>query len=215
MRRTLLWTAFLVILTGIWLGSTPPGSHRLVYLLEWPYPPIAPEKCPEADAIAVLAGTGLPRNRPLFYFETPNRMDGALALYQAKRAPALILTTEEGELNRVAAIERGVPPERILLAGEATDTASEARIITDTAMRQNWHRLLLVTSAFHMGRSVALLHRAAASSGYSLTVIPYPVDWQQVPAVKKGRSPWLPNRYGIELLKRTIKEFGGIVFYSL
>ena len=215
MRRTWLKIVSIAILTSLWLACTPPGSHRLVHLLERPYPPIAPETCPEADAIAVLAGTGLPRNRPLMYFETPNRMDGALALYQAKRAPALILTTEEGELNRMAAMERGVPPERILLAGEATNTASEARIITDTAMRQNWHRLLLVTSAFHMGRSVALLHRAAASSGYSLAVIPYPVDWQQVPAVPKGRSRWLPNRYGLELLKRTIKEFSGMAFYSL
>lgn len=215
MWRVWLGTAFICCLASLWLVSTSPGSHRLVQVLEWPYPPIAPETCPEADAIAVLAGTGLPRNRPLMYFETPNRMDGAMALYQAKRAPALILTTEEGELNRIAAIERGVPPERILLAGAARNTAAEARIITDTAMRQNWHRLLLVTSAFHMGRSLALIHRAAAASGYPLTVIPYPVDWQQVPAVPKGRSRWLPNRYGVELLKRTIKEFSGMVFYFL
>lgn len=207
--------AFLGMLAGFWFFSTSIGSRQFVRILEASYPPVAPETCPESDAIAVLAGTGLPRNHPLRSFETPNRMDGALALYNAGRAPSIVLTTAEGEINRLAAIERGVPGDRILVTGPAANTEAEAAAITAIAARHNWRRLLLVTSAFHMRRSLRLFHRAAKASGYPLTVHPYPVDWQQVPAIPKGASPWAPNRYGIELFTRSVKEMAGLLFYSL
>lgn len=206
--------AALVLFSASWFFSTSRGSYYFVHLLEWSYPPILPENCPSGDAIAVLAGTGLPRDHPLRSFETPNRMDGALALYKAARAPFIILTTEEGELNRLAAMERGIPADRILLAGSAENTAAEARVITDVAVRQHWHRLLLVTSAFHMRRSALLVQRAADALKYRLSVIPYPVDWQQVPAVPRGKNPWVPNQYGVELFRRTLKEIAGFALYS-
>jgi len=215
LRRGLWVAASLGILGVLWFFSTSRGSYYFVHLLEWSYQPILPENCPAGDAIAVLAGTGLPRNHPLRSFETPNRMDGALALYNAVRAPLLVLTTEEGELNRLAAIARGIPADRILLAGPADNTAGEIRLIADVARLRNWHRLLLVTSSFHMRRSVLLLQRAMEARNHRLAVVPYPVDWQQIPAVPAGHDPCVPNRYGLELLKKTLKEMAEIIFYSL
>ena len=206
--------AILLVVAGLWYFSTSRGSHHFVHLLEWSYPPIAPEACPKGDAIVVFAGTGPPRNQPLRSFETPNRMDGALALYKAGRAPSIVLTTVEGEMNRLIAIRRGVQADHIFLAGPARNTAAEARAIVAVAMRQNWRRILLVTSSFHMRRAVLLVHRAAAASDYDLSIAPYPVDWQQVPAQPKNTSPYMPNQYGIELFSRSVKELAGLLFYS-
>ena len=214
-NRVFLITLPVVLLVSFWAAAparylcSPLGSQGLARMLERSFPPILPGQCGRADAIVVLSGTGPPRVIPLRAFETPNRMDGALDLWKAERAPYLVLTTPEGVMNRVAAIRAGVLQQSIILVGPAGSTAEEIRAILALAKEKHWHRLILVTSAFHMRRALLLCRFSGFGPSLGLDIVPYPVDWQQMPVVFRQKKPNEPNGFGRELFLRCVKEMVG------
>jgi len=80
------------------------------------------------------------------------------------------------------------------------------------------HRIILVTSAVHMPRSVSLfLHQG-------LEVIPAPTDYYvtkaELPSIQQGGIPallfsLLPSSDNLEITSRTLKEYLGIFIYKL
>ena len=114
----------------------------------------------KADAIAVLAGT---------------RMDRALEaadLYQRGYAPRIVLTYQVPERSFATLAERGVtlpadaditrdvlqklgiPAGAIVLPSTIhSNTAREAQTLRELAVKNGWHRLIVVTSKYHLRRA--------------------------------------------------------------
>lgn len=117
---------------------------------------------PQPQAILVLGGN-------------PNRMYWGADL--AQHQPALWVWLSDVPANQARDLEifqsRGVDPSRITYDSCATDTVTNFTCTVGDISRREIHHLFLVTSDFHMGRSLAIAYWVFGSRG--ITVTPWPV----------------------------------------
>jgi uncharacterized SAM-binding protein YcdF (DUF218 family) len=118
---------------------------------------------------------------------------------------------------RDLAIELGLPADRILLNPSSRNTAEEARDIGTLGKQRGWTRVLLVTSAFHMPRSLASFRKRSG-----LTVIPVPCDYQLPSRAYYGQSSLgntllglIPDAGALYLSSVALKEHLGLAVYRL
>jgi uncharacterized SAM-binding protein YcdF (DUF218 family) len=125
-----------------------------------------------ADAIFVLAGTRLERPlegvdlykagwAPLIVI-SPGRTEPAERLVRARGIPYAL----ESEMQRDTLIKLGVPASAILANdGFVDNTASEANLVRDLVIAHHWHRVIVVTSKFHVRRAGFAFRRGLAGTG--------------------------------------------------
>ena len=139
-RRFLL---ALAVLVGAWLAAC-------AFLFVWPRadrPPI------RADAIVVLSG-GLNR-----------RLDPALELARRRVAPILAISSAFvgdpwTKARRLCRGQEGPTRFRVLcFSATPYSTRGEARAIARLARDHGWHRIVVVTSAYHVTRARMLIRR--------------------------------------------------------
>lgn len=102
----------------------------------------------------------------------------------------------------------GVAPERLILENKSRNTDENARFSRELAQPRPEETWLLVTSAFHMPRSVGLFRKAG------FAVVPWPVDYRT--AGDEGYGFFVDN--AIDSLQNTtlgIREWIGLVAYWL
>jgi len=118
-----------------------------------------------------------------------------------------------GDRLREIAIRRGVPAESIVVTATVRNTAAEETSLAAFAVRFHWKRVLLVTSANHMPRAMLLFRHCPAE------VIPVPVDYQSSapgqPASDSGLARYLPQAEALAQSERALREYLGILFYSV
>ena len=100
---------------------------------------------------------------------------------------------------------------------KAATTAEEARDIGQLAQEQGWRTVLLVTSAFHLPRSLATFEKRSG-----LTVIPIACDFLLPERQRFGRptpgsvvQDLLPDAGALYLSSVALKEHLGLVLYRL
>ena len=177
-----------------WLWSTPMMYRWIGGSLEREWPVVLAEDAPKADAIVLLGG-GMGANTNAYpYSEMWNAADRvwhAARLYKAGKAP-LVIPTGVGERESTVPLLRdlGVPESAIVVENEARNTEENARFVEKlltanltidshpqlpTANCQlPTKKILLVTSAWHMRRSVLMYRRYAPS----LEIIPAAADYE-------------------------------------
>lgn len=116
-------------------------------------------------------------------------------------------STEADDTRRLW-IAMGVPPERITIENRSRNTDENARF-TEALIRPNpgdtW---LLVTSAFHMPRSVGLFR----ANGFP--VVPYPVDYRTTGTAADWR-PVADLSSGLQRLDFAVHEWVGLAAYRV
>ena len=155
---------------------------RLVSSLEWRYLPQG--DLPTADAIVLLGGGTRPQlpPRPMSEMnEAGDRMVYAARLYHEGKAPIIVpsggfielfgSTVPETEAMAQLLTELGVPDDAILRESKSRNTHENAVEVWALLEPLGIRRILLVTSAMHMPRSVAIFER----QGFE--VIPAPTDF--------------------------------------
>ena len=155
-----------------WMGL---GLER-----EWPV--VMAKDAPKADAIVLLGG-GMGANTNVYpYAEMWNGADRvwhAARLYKAGKAP-IVIPTGRGEQTSTVPLLRdlGVPEGAIVVEGEARNTEENARFVEKILGTKNTKgtkmKVLLVTSAWHMRRSVLMYRKYAPS----LEIIPAAADYE-------------------------------------
>lgn len=225
-RRRWLILAALALL---WLGGNRWVSSVLVRSLEWRYLPTAP--LPSAQAIVLLGGGTRPQAlpRPLAEVnEAGDRLFYAAWLYRQGKAPLVLVTgggiewrgprLPETEAMRDLLVFMGVPTEAILLESEARNTYENALYTRQILAAQGIDRILLVTSALHMPRSVRLFERQG------FTVIPAPADflvsqadWAALthPDPRQQVIQLFPDAEALYYTTLALKEYIGMVIYGL
>ena len=166
----------------LWLWSTPMMYRWMGGALESEWPVVKAEDAPKADAIVLLGG-GMGSNTNAYpYAEMWNGADRvwhAARLYKAGKAP-LVIPTGRGEQESTVPLLRdlGVPESAIVVEGEARNTEENARFVEKILEPRNTQntrkRVLLVTSAWHMRRSVLMYRKYAPS----LEIIPAAADYE-------------------------------------
>ncbi|MEO0949214.1 MAG: YdcF family protein, partial [Cyanobacteria bacterium J06641_5] len=218
------WTPLPIALafTVLLLASNAAVSDTLVRSLEWQYLP--PEPVPEADAIVLLGGLterGQPPRPGVELNEEGDRALYAAELYLAGKAPVLLvsgghwdyLPPPEAEDVMKILLKLGVPPAGIVLEPRSVNTYENAIFSKEILNRLGSKRILLVTSAMHMPRSMAIFRKQG------IEAIAAPTDYQVATDVLGPKPAYihitrlLPEARYLARTTRALKEYIGLVIY--
>lgn len=214
-RRTGQALAVLCVATLVVAGLTPL-SRRLVLPLEERFPAYVDDGKPVAGII-VLGGPveqriSLDRGQ-LSLNESGDRIVALAALARARPdvpvlfagGSAALLGDEPSEAGALARFSGwlGLPEGRLLVEEKSRNTLENALFSRDILKPAPGSRYLLVTSAFHMPRSVGLFRKAG------FTVVAYPVDYRTA-----GTHDWdgfIRASDGLRLTDLAIREWTGLL----
>jgi uncharacterized SAM-binding protein YcdF (DUF218 family) len=215
--------AILLLAGNTWIPSI------LTHYLEWQYLP--PETYPQSDVIVVLGGTTQSALYPRQIVEiggSGGRLLYAAHLYHAGVAPNLLLTggyidwldERNPPANDMAEILQmlSVPEEALWYETESRNTYENALFSRQILAKKGIQSIVLVTSALHMPRAVALFEKQG------FTVIPAPADytltqndWERLwaPDLVTQLFNLLPSVGNLSTTTRALKEYIGVLTYSL
>lgn len=216
----------------VWLFAMPFISRQLIWGLEEQAAALTPQDLPRADAVVVLGGglrPALPPRQGVEVAEGGDRLLRGLQLVRRGLAPLLVTSGDrvsftgndpappEALWARDLAQELGLPANRILINPGSRTTAEEARDIGALGQQRGWSRVLLVTSAFHMPRSLATFQQRSG-----LEVVPVACDYQLPDRAHYGKPTLgntvkglLPEAEALYLSTLALKEHLGLVIYRL
>ena len=200
----------------LYMCSTALFADFLMGTLEQGFRPRAMSVMGEADAIVVLGGA----TRGDTHMGTlpdlnqqADRLVHAAALYKAGKAPLLVLSggshgdaRPEAQMMRETLAVMGVPTRAMLLEGASRDTHDNALYTAVILNGKGVRKILLVTSAFHMRRAVALFE----AQGFE--VEPTPTDYQRLVAAPV-LPRWLPTVDDLARTTIALKEHVGFWVY--
>ncbi len=216
-RKTALTTAILGIAWSVF-WSLPAASLWIGGGLEQRYPYRSPEQLPPAQAIVVLGGNTA-NNRdnwfePYDSLTARSRVDAAAALYHADKAPVVIVSGAalEGNVSEArimsSALRQHQVPEQAILLEDSSDTTRENGFYTVQLLREHeLSHVLLVTSALHMPRAMAVFRRLGVNA------TPAPVRPQIVRPRRPDYSIWMPDLRALNASRSIIKEYAGLLVY--
>jgi uncharacterized SAM-binding protein YcdF (DUF218 family) len=194
--------------------------------LEWKYLPKGP--LPEADCILVLSGGILGKIPPRPTVEVADAGDRVLygaTLFRQKKAPRIICTgnvATGGVAHRAASEDMaefleglGVGKEAIITETKSEDTHQHAGNLKPLFREQGIKRVLLVTSAVHMPRSMGTFRKLCPDVEF----IPAPTDFH---ATEHVSAPWyhalnalLPTPRHLVDFSEVMHEYVGMAYYKI
>jgi uncharacterized SAM-binding protein YcdF (DUF218 family) len=213
-RKLVIAAVLLLVVCGL-----SPLGNLLLYPLEQRFPPWdAVRGAPDGIIIlgaSIEADLSAAHGTPVVR-SSPDRIISAAAL--ALRYPNARVVFSGGSANLISNDAReadfagavfeslGIAKSRLIMERRSRNTLENAEFSKALAMPKAGERWLLVTSAFHMPRSVGLFRRAG------FAVEPYPVDWRV-----GGRGDlWSFTNIALDGLGRTdlaVREWVGLIAY--
>ena len=224
------WMPFPLALALIILliSSNSWVSNYLVMSLEWQN--IPEEELPSTEAIVLLGGATKSATTPrpmVDVSESGDRILYSAHLYQQRKAPLIIASggripwkgggeAEAKDMSKLLQL-MGVPTEAIIEESESLNTYQNAVNVKKILREKGIIKILLVTSAMHMPRSLAIFQHQG------IEAIPAPTDFmiseQELQEPSSSREALLLNALpDVENLNKTtkaIKEYIGMVVYRL
>jgi uncharacterized SAM-binding protein YcdF (DUF218 family) len=217
-----------IALVLLLVSSNQWVATRLMQSLEWQH--LATNPLPEAEAIVVLGGGIRPEDFPrpwIDVMESGDRVLHGAQLYLAGKAPLLIMSggridwkgagsPESSDMAKLA-IALGVPQAAIAEDPTSLNTYENAVNVQGILQQRQINRVLLVTSALHMPRSLAIFKRLG------IEAIPAPTDFlvsrQRLKEISGSRKAialnLLPEASNLADVSRVLKEYLGLFVYRL
>ncbi len=216
--------ALLILLLGGngWINQTLIQSLELRH--------IPPTQLPGAEAIVVLGGGIKAQIYPRPWVDVSEGGDRILhgsQLYLQGKAPLLILSggridwqdggpPESTDMAKIAQA-LGVPPEAILEDPTSLNTHQNAVNVRQILQARGINRVLLVTSAMHMPRSLLVFQKQG------INAIPAPTDFLSPPGrVPQAEASWesallgiIPDIHRMRDTTNALKEYIGMFVYGL
>lgn len=177
-----------------------------------------PDPADQVNGIIVLSGPEAPvmttAHDVVTLRDSSGRLTTALALARIHATVPVVLTggwaadgISQADVAARFLSESGIDPDRLIIERNARDTYENAvlsRELTDPDADARW---LLVTSAFHMPRSVA------AFDGADWDIIPYPTDYRSMPGSKLD---WEFNVAAkLRIADLAVHEWVGLITYRI
>ena len=196
----------------LWAFSTPSLSRALIRPLEGRYAPYPESVGPPVGYVVVLGAghasdPGLPVTAHLSGQAMARLVEGIRILRQ--NPESMLVLSGAGVTDPVpeslvmarVAVALGVNPERIIEEPLSRDTKDQALLVPPLLQGQAF---ALVTSAYHMPRSVALFRKAGASP------IPAPAGHLARPGA--GRLSLVPSADALARSHKALHEYFGIMW---
>lgn len=171
-----------IALSWFWFWAMPIVGGCLALPLEEDFPVELAEDMPKADAIVLLGGgvCGATNYPYAMLKDGADRAWHAARLWKAGKAPIIIPSNVDAELCDIKLlIDLGVPREAVVLENKAVNTEENAKFVRDilAAKKTKCAKVLLVTSACHMKRSLYMFEKYAPE----IECIPAATDYQALP----------------------------------
>ncbi len=226
-RKAAFWF-ILIAFSVLWLGGNRWVAFGLARSLEWQYFP--PAEIPQADVIVVLGGGTESMSYPRMSAEINGAGDRVLTaarLFKNGNANYLLLSggnitwldsrpsTPAEEMADILKLV-GIPDENLWLQTKSQNTYEDALYSSEMLREKQVKTVLLVTSAQHMPRSVALFNKQGIS------VIPVPTDyivteysWNDLWKAEFGAQliNIFPSAGNLSITTACLKEYIGIMMY--
>lgn len=222
--------AFCIIFALIILLGTSNAwvSRYLVRSLEWQNIPST--QLPTAEAIVVLGGatrSGFLPRPTVDLSESGDRVIYAAQLYRQKKAPFIILSggriewfgkgTPESQDMATILTSIGIPAQALIQEPDSLTTYQNAVNVKKILSSRGIKKVLLITSAIHMPRSLLIFQKQ------NIDVIPAPTDFlvsygelQELTSTPKSAIlNLIPDTTNIDQFTSALKEYIGIVVYRL
>lgn len=194
--------------------------------LEWQNLPSGP--LPNADCVLVLSGGIAAKDWPRSTVELGDAGDRLLygaRLLRQNKAPYIVCTgggAKGSAATRPLSAEMaeflselGIDNAAILLESESENTAQHAKYLRSLFEQRGFKRVLLVTSALHMPRSLAVFRRNCPG----IDIIPAPTDFR---SVKQPSTGWyrhlvrvIPTPANLLAFNEAAHEYLGIAYYRM
>jgi uncharacterized SAM-binding protein YcdF (DUF218 family) len=203
-------------------------SHELVRSLEWQN--IPRQELPVADAIVVLGGGTRSQAYPrpdIDLSEAGDRVWYGANLYRQKKAPKIIVSggrlewlgtgNPEAEDLIKLLVRMGVPKADIIPESKSLNTHENAVNVKKIIEAENFKTILLVTSAMHMPRSMAIfkhqgIKAIAAPTDYHISQLELDEPNLRTESVILG---FLPDDQRFQETAQAIREYIGLLVYKL
>ncbi len=221
--------ALLLASLAILLPSNNAIANQLAHSLEARYVPTT--ELPKADAIVVLGGGIRPQVAPRPWIDVTEAGDRTLygaQLYRQGKAPLVILSggriewkgggsASESEDMAKLVQALGVPTEAIVQDPTSLNTRENAVNVKKILQQRGIGKVLLVTSAMHMPRSMAIFQKLG------IDAIAAPTDFlisnQEIREPQQTTQAailnLLPDSDNLDRFTRALKEYLGFAIYRL
>ncbi len=218
-----LWAKRIRIFVLISFLITSNGIIINELMLAWEIAPVALADIPDNtyETAIVLGGTTDPEREPkdrLYFHKGADRVTHAIHLYKAGKVKKILFSGGKSELFEDSERDNqtildfyimcGVAPEDIIIENKSRNTHENAFYSAELLDKNQQH--ILITSAFHMRRSVACYTKEG------LDVLPFSCDFNTVKEDDRfslsGMIPSLAAMSGWEIL---LKEWVGMVAYKV
>jgi uncharacterized SAM-binding protein YcdF (DUF218 family) len=213
-RKLLIASVVLLAICGF-----SPLGNLVLYPLETRFAPWDATRGPP-DGIVVLGGSidadvSVAHETPSFTSAAGRLIEAAVLAHRYPNARVIfsggsanLISADAREADYAAAVfeNLGVSKDRLTMERRSRNTQENAEFSKELAAPKSGERWLLVTSAYHMPRSVGLFRKAG------FAVEPYPVDWR----TGKGADILTFSPVAVEGLERTgigIREWIGLAAY--
>ena len=213
-----LGTAILML----WVTSMPIVADALLGRLEQDYPAVMMTEVPVSKCIVVLGGAVqpvLPPRVDIDMHEAVDRVRKAAQLFHAGRGGVIIASggnlpwspfaESEAESIKTLLLEWGVPASAIVLETESRNTRENALNSIALLEELGCETPLLVTSAAHMKRSVAVFERLG------VTVFPVSADVRVVKSSNLNVLDFLPDAEALNQTSDAMREWMGQKVYEM
>lgn len=223
--------AFMPILISLIIlvtASNVQVANNSIASLEQQYLP--QEDMPQAEAIVILGGATRNKESPRIIPDMNDSGDRLLygaKLYKDGLAPQIILTGgriqwyggDSSEAESMATILElmGIPRDDMILESRSLNTHENAVFTKEILEQKNIKQILLVTSAAHMPRSLAIFKKEG------INAIPAPADFiisdrnltESQFSTQSQILSLIPNAESLDYTTQALKEYIGIFIYRL
>jgi uncharacterized SAM-binding protein YcdF (DUF218 family) len=194
--------------------------------LEWQNLP--PNPVPQADCILILSGglqSRIPPRPTIEVGEAGDRVLYGAYLFRQAKAPRILCTggvatggiaPEPGAQVMAEFLEMlGIPKSVVLTETNSANTRQHARNLQTVFQERGFKRILLVTSAMHMPRSLGVFRRGCPGVEF----IPAPTDFR---VTDRLPAPWyhefktvVPTPANLLLFSEVMHEYLGMAWYRV
>ncbi|TDX46448.1 YdcF family protein [Orenia marismortui] len=217
-----IYFIIMVLFISIYLCSSYLGEIIMVRPLEDNYSPVVINQLPNKEdiktAIVILGGginRGTPRNEEIAQ-KALSRLYEGFKIHQATGydivvtggVPPTVEGSSEAKIMKEILIDWGVNRKDIIIEDKALTTWLNAINTTKILDEAGYKRILLVTNAIHMNRSIYSFKK---NWDYKLIAAPATYLMES----KVGFLRFLPNSHSLEKSLRAIHEWVGLLWYYI
>ncbi len=197
---------FILAFISYYIFSITPVTDFLLMALEEKYRVLPVANINMADKIVLLLGgresNVLRGNEALRIWHLAEKETKIII----SGTDPLIANSEEASAVRNFFIYRGVDPEDIIIEGKSKNTRQN---VTNVKKIVEENHFFLVTSAYHMDRSLREFERLGANP------IPAPTDFKRKRVISYGLLDFIPNAQNLRNADLAFHEHIGIIYYRL